>query len=181
MKPYVKALIPLFVFLALSLTFFIRLTDGKDTHTLPSQLIDHKFPVFSLPSLYEPEASLDNSIFEDKIVLVNVFGSWCVACRQEHGFLQKLSNSGEIPIIGVDWRDDRDKAKAWLAKGGNPYAHIIFDHESALIIDLGVTGAPESFLVDQNGRIRYKYTGPLSVDIWERKIRPVIKHLEAGL
>ena len=180
MKPYMKALIPLFVFLALSITFFIRLTDGKDTRILPSQLIDHKFPEFSLPDLFQPATRLDKSVFQNKIVLVNVFGSWCVACRQEHPFLQHLAGRGEIPIIGIDWRDDAQKAKAWLSGRGNPYSRVIFDHDSSLIIDLGVTGAPESFLVDKNGRIRYKYTGPLTADIWRDEVEPVIQHLEAG-
>lgn len=180
MKLSLKALIPLLIFLAICAAFLIRLTDGKNTRILPSQLIDHDFPAFSLPDLFNMDEMLDKSVFENRVVLVNVFGSWCVACRQEHPFLQQLAKQKELPIIGIDWRDDADKAKAWLSGRGNPYDRVIFDHDSTLIIDLGVTGAPESFLVDQHGRIRYKYTGPLTPSVWVKDVRPILKHLEAN-
>ncbi|HHI88923.1 MAG TPA: DsbE family thiol:disulfide interchange protein [Hellea balneolensis] len=180
MKVSLKALIPLMLFLALSGVFFIRLTDGKDTRILPSQLIDQEFPDFSLPDLFDMDKRLDTSIFNNRVVLVNVFGSWCVACLEEHPFLRALANRGEIPIIGIDWRDEPDKARAWLARHGNPYERVIFDHDSTLIIDLGVTGAPESFLVDRQGRIRYKYTGILTPSVWQKDVRPVLEHLEAS-
>jgi len=174
MKFTLKGLIPLLAFLALGFALAVGLT--KDPRDLPSQMIDHPFPDFSLTDLMEPETLLDQTMLRGQVSLVNVFGSWCVACDVEHPVLMKLSN--EINIIGIDWRDDRTKAIKWLQRRGNPYDKIVFDPESVLAIDLGVTGAPESFLVDKSGNIRYKYVGPISADIWAKTFKPMISQLE---
>ena len=177
MKLSWKAFVPLFIFTALCVAFFVRLTSGESTKILPSQLINKPFPEFSLPSLLS-EQELHNDSIKGKISLINVFGSWCAACADEHGFLMELSKDKNIQLIGINWRDDRENALTWLRQRGNPYAKIIVDQDSTLILDLGVTGAPESFITDAKGKIRYKYVGPLNAKIWRIEIMPIIAKLE---
>lgn len=177
MKFTLKGLFPLMVFFALCLAFAYGLT--KDPRELPSQLIDRPFPQFSLPDLMDETQILDKSYLQGQVTLVNIFGSWCVACDQEHPMLMKLSRNKEIAMLGVDWRDTREDGLRWLARGGNPYTRVIFDAESKLAIDLGVTGAPESFLVDKKGQIRYKYIGPITEQVWQKTLKPLVLNLEA--
>ena len=179
MRMTLKGLLPLIGFLLIVGAFAIRLTSGENTRDLPSQLIDRPFPDFSLPDLFDEKNSIDNSYFQGQIVLVNIFGSWCVACDQEHPMLMRLAREKEIVLLGVDWRDTREKGLRWLARGGNPYTRTIFDEHSTLAIDLGVTGAPESFIVDKKGQIRYKYIGPITEDVWRETLRPLVQILEA--
>lgn len=176
MRMSVKGLIPLVVFLALGVVFAIGLT--KDPRELPSQMIDRPFPEFSLPDLFDADVTIDHSYFHGQVTLVNVFGSWCVACDQEHPMLMKLAGQNEIPMLGVDWRDTVEKGRRWLARRGNPYTRVIFDADSMLAIDLGVTGAPESFIVDKKGQIRYKYIGPITDKVWQDELKPFVLMLE---
>lgn len=176
MKISLKALLPLFIFLALGIAFAIGLT--KDPRILPSQLINRPFPQFELPDLFDEAQILDNSDLQGQVTLVNIFGSWCVACEQEHGMLMKLARDKEIVLLGVDWKDTREKGMRWLERGGNPYTRVAFDEDSKLVIDLGVTGAPESFIVDKKGQIRYKHVGPITEDIWENDLKPLVLDLE---
>ncbi|HFB54764.1 MAG TPA: DsbE family thiol:disulfide interchange protein [Hellea balneolensis] len=168
---------PLFIFFGLGIALAISLT--KDPRKLPSQLIDRPFPEFRLPDLNAPDKMIGNEVLHGRVSLVNVFGSWCVACDAEHPMLVRMARNEGVFIIGVDWRDTVVKANRWLAERGNPYAQIVFDADSKLAIDLGVTGAPESFLVDKKGQIRYKVVGPISIDIWENTLKPLIATLEA--
>jgi len=176
MKMTWKGLIPLFIFSLLGLIFAVGLT--KDPSKLPSQLIDEPFPEFSLPDLFDPETQIDQTYLTGQVTLVNVFGSWCVACDLEHPTLRRLAAANEITMLGIDWRDTMEKGKRWLERGGNPYDRVAFDADSVLAISLGVTGAPESFLVDKKGRIRYKYVGPISDKIWRQEIKPIVLALE---
>ena len=171
-----KGLIPLFLFMALGITFAIGLT--KDPRILPSQLIDRPFPEFSLPDLFDIDTNIDQSYFDGQVTLVNVFGSWCVACDQEHPTLRRMAEKNEVPMLGVDWRDSVEKGRRWLKRGGNPYTHVVFDADSLLAIDLGVTGAPESFIVDKKGQIRYKYIGPITDKVWLEELKPIVLSLE---
>ncbi len=177
MKLTWKGIIPLVVFLALGIAFAIGLT--KDPSKLPSQMINRPFPDFSLPDLLDMDVTIDQSYFDGQVTLVNIFGSWCVACDQEHPVLMKLARNNEIPILGVDWRDTVEKGRRWLARGGNPYTRVVFDADSMLAIDLGVTGAPESFIVDKQGNIRYKFIGPITEKIWRDELKPFVLMLEA--
>lgn len=171
-----KGLIPLMLFLVLGVAFAIGLT--KDPRELPSQMIDRPFPEFTLPDLLDMDKTIDQSYFDGQVTLVNIFGSWCVACDQEHPMLMKLARNNEIPMLGVDWRDTVEKGRRWLARGGNPYTRVIFDADSMLAIDLGVTGAPESFIVDKKGQIRYKYIGPITEKVWQNELKPFVLMLE---
>ena len=120
---------------------------------------------------------LTQDIFIGEISLVNVFGSWCVSCEIEHPKLMEIAQSENVKMVGIDWRDSREKGKKWLNKNGNPYDLVIFDAESRLAIDLGITGAPESFIIDQFGRIRYKHVGIITDDIWRNTFQPIIMDL----
>ena len=171
-----KGLIPLMLFLVLGVAFAVGLT--KDPRELPSQMIDRPFPEFTLPDLLDMDKTIDQSYFDGQVTLVNIFGSWCVACDQEHPMLMKLARNNEIPMLGVDWRDTVEKGRRWLARGGNPYTRVIFDADSMLAIDLGVTGAPESFIVDKKGQIRYKYIGPITEKVWQNELKPFVLMLE---
>lgn len=170
-----KALLPLGLFLVLALFLAIGLT--RDPSVLPSEMINRPFPDFELSTLDDETAVV--TALPGEVVLVNVFGSWCVACVQEHPKLMQLSKSGQAKIVGVNWRDDREKGRRWLERYGDPYSLILFDDTSQLAIDLGVTGAPETFVVDKLGRIRYKYVGIITDAVWRQKIGPLVKTLEA--
>jgi cytochrome c biogenesis protein CcmG/thiol:disulfide interchange protein DsbE len=170
-----KGLIPLGLFAVLAVFLAIGLT--RDPSKLPSELIDRPFPAFDMATLSGEPISRDDLI--DEVALVNVFGSWCVACLVEHPILMELSQGSEVKLIGVNWRDSRTDAEFWLSRHGNPYDPIIYDEESHLAIDLGVTGAPETFLIDKVGQIRYKHIGPITADVWQDTLRPLINSLNA--
>lgn len=172
-RPY----LPLIIFFGLVIGFAIALTRG-DPRKLDSTLIDKPFPDFALTTLDDPDAEVTNADIEGAITLVNVFGSWCVACVQEHPNLMQIASTGQVRLIGINWRDDRQKGRAWLDRYGDPYSLILFDGDSQLAIDLGITGAPETFLVDQSGRIRYKHVGIITRDVWQKTLLPIIKSLE---
>jgi cytochrome c biogenesis protein CcmG/thiol:disulfide interchange protein DsbE len=170
-----KGLIPLALFAVLGVFLAIGLT--RDPSKLPSELIDRPLPSFEMETLSgEPIVTAD---LVGEVALLNVFGSWCVACLTEHPLLMELSEGDAVKIVGVNWRDTRVKANRWLGRYGNPYGTIIFDADSLLAIDLGVTGAPETFVVDRKGQIRYKHTGPITPDIWTDSLRPLINSLNA--
>jgi len=172
-----RALFPLGLFLLIGIAFAIGLT--KDPRRLSSELIDQPFPEFALSELYDESEILSQDLVQGQVSLINVFGSWCVACNVEHPVLMDIAAHEDIKLIGMDWRDERPKAKRWLAERGNPYGKIIFDNESVLAITLGVTGAPESFITDKAGNIRYKHVGVITPDIWRDTLRPIVTELEA--
>ena len=172
-----RALLPLGLFLLIGIAFAIGLT--KDPRRMSSELINQPFPEFSLTEFYNETEILTGDIVKGKVSLINVFGSWCVACNVEHPILMDISKRKDVNLIGMDWRDERPKAKRWLAERGNPYEKIIFDNESVLAITLGVTGAPESFITDKAGQIRYKHVGVITPDIWRKTLWPIIENLEA--
>ena len=172
-----RAILPLIGFLILILTFAIGLT--RDPGFLPSEMLDRPMPNFQLSDLYHSDEVLTSEMFLGEIALINVFGSWCVACTVEHPKLMSLSKSKTIKIVGINWRDSREAGQKWLKQYGNPYTQIIFDSDSRLAIDLGVTGAPESFIVDKAGRIRYKHVGIITDSVWKDILHPIIMDLEA--
>lgn len=171
-------LLPIAAFLVL--VGFLAFGLTRDPKTLPSQLIDRQMPAFALPDLHDPERVLTEQDLVGQVALVNVFGSWCVACQVEHPTLMQLNREGIVPVIGINWRDTRPDALAWLQRHGDPYTMIAFDHDSELAIELGVTGAPETFIVDRQGRIRYKFTGPITQEVWTETIRPIVQSLRAA-
>ena len=168
--------LPIVLFAALGVLLAYGLT-RSDPEALPSQMIDRPVPEFSLPQLHAPALTVTQDDLRGEVALLNVFGSWCVACVVEHPVLMEAGE--EVRLVGVNWRDTRPKAKAWLARYEDPYDLIVFDENSRLAIELGVSGAPETFVVDAQGRIRYKHTGPISEDDWARTLRPLVQRLRA--
>ncbi len=146
-----------------------------DPKLIPSPLINKPAPVFSVPTLFNPGQSIGTEQLKGQTWLLNVWASWCVACRQEHPLLNELAGQIILPIIGLNYKDERTDAKNWLAELGNPYTIIAHDLKGDVGIDFGVYGVPESFLIDRNGRIRYKQIGPFSADDIQQTLLPLIK------
>ncbi len=172
-----KALLPLITFLAIALAFAIGLS--RDPRILPSTLIDRPIPAFTLTGLYNEDTVYSEADLRGQVSLINVFGSWCAPCAQEHPVLSQIAREGSVRLIGVNWRDKRQNAIAWLERSEDPYSLIIFDDMSLLAIDLGVTGAPESFITDAKGNIRYKYVGIITPQIWHNTLLPIVESLKA--
>ena len=164
---------PLLVFFALAFILTIGFDIGRhDIH--PSSLLDKPFPEFELPSLHSQESvQLDDLLGEPR--LFNVWASWCIACRTEHDLLRKIAESGDVSVIGINYKDQRLDALSWLFDLGDPYSLSVSDFKGDLGVDLGVYGAPESFLMDASGVIRYKHVGPLTEDVWESEIEPILR------
>lgn len=158
--------------------FFVGLQ--KDPSQLPSTYIGKPAPEFDLPSLKDPTARVSNRNFNGKPALLNVWATWCVGCRQEHGFLMDLAASNAIPIYGLNWRDDRAAALQWLVQYGDPYVITGFDADARVGIDWGVYAAPETFLINPDGMVVHKHLGPLNPSIWERDFAPLIDSMGAG-
>ena len=144
-----------------------------------SVLINKTVPEFALPPIAGNSNGFSSSDLKGDIVLVNIFGSWCVACRIEHPFLMQLKETNTIPIYGIDWREpDRTAGPKWLKKYGNPYTRIGDDPKSLGAIAFGVMGAPETFIIDKNGIIRFKHIGPITKKNWNKTFKPILEELE---
>ncbi len=169
--------IPLIIFLVIAGFLGSRLRGGYDPHIIPSALIGKPAPEFLLPELRDPTKTFSPKSLRGKVWLLNVWGSWCIACRQEHPYLMQLSSDGALPIYGLDWNDKREDALATLAELGDPYVISVFDPDGRTAIDYGVTGAPETYLIDKEGVIRYKEVGQLTPEIMQNKILPLVREL----
>lgn len=148
---------------------------GKTEPPLPSPLIGQPLPAFSLP-LLDGEGRLTPDALKGRAVVLNVFGSWCVACVEEHPVLLEAAKTAEI--VGIAWRDDPAKTREWLAKRGNPYRVVGLDPDSRAAVDLGITGAPESFVVGPDGRVALKITGVITPAIWRDRVAPLLESLK---
>lgn len=172
-------LLPLIVLAVLALFFFKGL--GMNPHDIPSVLIDRPVPEMTLAPLpgRGESSGLATSDLKGQVSVVNIFGSWCVACVQEHPYLVRIKQTGAVPVHGIDWRDDPAEGAKWLKKNGDPYQRVGADPAPGrAAVDFGVTGAPESFIVDKNGVIRYKHIGPITPDVWEKTLLPIIRELQ---
>ncbi len=170
----VKYFLPLVVFIGLGL-FLLRGLE-LDPSEMPSALIDKPMPVFELTTLQgEP---VDVSIFRGQVSLLNVWATWCISCRAEHPQLNALSEQG-VNIVGLNYKDDTALAIKWLDDLGDPYAVTISDKDGRLGIDLGVFGAPETFIVDKQGVIRYKHVGVVDERVWRDSLQPIHAQLLA--
>ena len=167
-------ILPLVLFAGLAVTFWVGLQ--RDPSKLPSQLIDRPAPQFALPPVTAGQPGLTTAELTGEPALLNVFASWCVPCRLEHPVLMRLKAEG-VPIYGLDWKDDA--GAQWLAEHGDPYRRAGDDRSGRTGIDLGVTGVPETFVVDRHGRVRYKHVGPVTPEDWERTLGPLMRKLKA--
>ena len=172
-------LIPLFVFIALValLAFGIDWNKHHEMTEVPSPLIDKPAPEFTLPLLYEPEKTLARKDLLGQPYILNVFGSWCPTCQDEHPILTRAVKPLGIKLIGLDWRDDPEDGKRWLAQFGNPYDAVITDPNGHAGIDFGVYMAPESFLIDAQGVVRYKRIGMFTPELIASELMPRLKAL----
>ncbi len=162
--PRLLLFIPLGVFIVLGIFLWRGLS--LDPKELPSALIDQPFPDFQMASLQQPDKVLTKADLLGKPVLVNVWATWCPACRQEHADLLAIARQGSIGIVGLNYKDDRAAAVKWLQDLGNPYVFNIFDENGMLGLDLGVYGAPETYLVDSEGIVRYRHVGVITEKVW---------------
>jgi len=170
-----RFVIPLILFVVLIV--FLAIGLRRDPHIVPSALIDKPAPDFALPELREPTKIISPNQMRGKVWLLNVWGSWCPACREEHPFLIEIAKSGAVPIYGLSWKDKREDALAVLGELGDPYVLNVSDFDGRVAIDYGITGAPETYLIDKQGIIRYKEVGQLTPEIMQQKILPMVRTL----
>lgn len=151
-----------------------------DPHEVPSPLIDKPAPAFSLPRLDQPGRTISAQDLRGKVWMLNVWASWCVACRQEHPVLVDFfQRGGAVPVYGLNYKDKREDALAWLQRFGNPYVASLSDTEGLVGIDFGVYGVPETFVIDKAGVIRLKHIGPVTPEVLRDTILPLVKKLDA--
>ena len=170
-------LLPLVLLAALAVGVGTKLLSGSDPQALPSALIDKPLPEFSLAPLPGRSDGLASTDFGGTPMLLNVFASWCVACLAEHPVITRLGRDDGIPVVAINYKDKPENALAWLKRNGDPYRRIGADVDGRTAIDLGVYGVPETFVIDKAGRIRYRHPGPLTPDIVDREIRPLLAEL----
>ncbi len=179
-----RFLIPLALFLLLAV--FLALGLNRNPSEVPSPLVGKPAPMFSLPRLDAdpqapagtPNTSFSPKEMAGKVWLLNVWASWCVSCRQEHPVLVDFAKLNIAPLIGLDYKDQRADAKGWLAKFGDPYTLSVVDADGRVGIDYGVYGVPETYVIDKAGTIRFKQIGPVTNEILQTKILPLVKELQ---
>jgi cytochrome c biogenesis protein CcmG, thiol:disulfide interchange protein DsbE len=174
-----KFLLPFAAFIGLVVLFAFGLNPNRDIHELPSPLIGKPAPQFSLSQVIDPDSIISNVSFQGQVYVLNVWGTWCPECKVEHPALLAIARQKVVPIIGIDWSidhgvEERQKARQWLERLGNPYAAVAFDQDGRTVIDWGVTAAPETFLVDGHGRVIYKFVSPVTEEVWQREFLPRI-------
>ena len=173
----VKHLIPLAIFLVIAVFLGIGLT--RDPRKLPSTMIDKPAPQFTLKQVQSPEKSFSPQDMKGQVWMLNVWASWCVACREEHPLLVEIGRSGVVPLVGLDYKDQPQDALKLLAREGNPYTLSALDLEGKVGIEFGVYGVPETFIIDKKGVIRHKQIGPITPDSLQNEILPLIAKLKA--
>ena len=165
-----------FIALIALLAFGLRLNPRE----VPSPLIGKPAPAFELPLLTEPDKRFSQKDMLGKVWIMNVWASWCPPCLVEHPVVTRIAQSGLAPVVGLNYKDARDDALPWLKRNGNPYQLIVFDANGRIGIDYGVYGVPETYVIDRKGVIRYKHIGPLTADIVQQKVEPLVKELSGG-
>jgi cytochrome c biogenesis protein CcmG/thiol:disulfide interchange protein DsbE len=170
-----RFLIPLAIFAAIVGILGVGLT--LDPREVPSPLIDKPAPAFNLPQLEQPSKTISQKDMLGKVWLLNVWASWCVSCREEHSTILELARSGVVPVLGLNYKDERADGIAWLARLGNPYQISAYDRDGRIGIDYGVYGVPETYVIDKAGVIRYKRIGAVTPEVVRDKILPLVTEL----
>lgn len=173
-----RFLLPLGIFIVLVIFLGVGLT--LKPREVPSPLIDKMAPAFRIPQLHEGSKTISPEDMRGKVWLLNVWASWCVSCREEHPLLVEFARQNMAPIYGLNYKDKRENALAWLADGGDPYVVSAHDLDGKVGIDWGVYGVPETFVMDKQGIIRYKQIGPVTPEALRDKIIPLIKELNSA-
>ena len=171
-----RAALPLAFFIALAGMFWYvlgQMNEGEyNPREVPTQFIGREAPSFVLPDLFDPASEVRSADMSGRVWLMNVWGTWCPECWKEHEYLLHLARVKRVPIVGLNWRDDAVEAKAMLARLGNPFIKVGFDPQSDAVIDWGVYGAPETFLIDADGIVRAKHAGAMTNAVWHEKFAP---------
>lgn len=170
-------MLPLALFGLVAAYFIAGLDPERNPAAVPSALIDQPAPAFQLAALVEGAPGLSNADLGTDVVLINFFASWCVPCRIEHPLLIELAHERNVPIYGIVYKDQPDAIKLWLGELGSPYAKVLVDPESRTAIDFGVYGVPETYVIDREGRIRFRFAGPLDEATVEQTLLPLIESL----
>lgn len=171
--------LPLAIFVVVVAVFALGFGLGP-RNELPSPLIDQPFPEFAARDLLAPEQQIKRQDLLGRPTLVNVWATWCPTCVAEHEMLMKIAATGQVRLVGVNYKDERGKALTWLANYGNPYERVLEDADGQLGIELGVYGAPETFLLDASGRVVYKRVGDVNERIWRDELLPRLRQLESA-
>ncbi len=174
-----RSLLPLGIFLALAGTLALGLKRG-DPQAVPSPLVGQAVPAFTLAELERPERRFTPASLKGQVWVLNVWASWCTSCRQEHPVLLDLARQRVVPMIGFNYQDQREAGRQWLSRHGNPYQLTTFDADGRVGMDLGIIGVPETFVIDKQGRIRHKFTGPLTAEAVRTTLVPLIRELQRG-
>ena len=170
-------IIPSILFLSILLTFFYLLIIERDPSAIPSNLLDKNIPKFETESLLRKERFISSKEFGNEIILVNIYATWCLPCRDEHIYIKRFSNEKGIRVIGINYKDNSKKTIQWLKNLGNPYSNVPIDKNGRIAIDWGVYGIPETFIVSSKGIIKYRHIGPVTEKIY-KKINLLIKEIE---
>jgi cytochrome c biogenesis protein CcmG, thiol:disulfide interchange protein DsbE len=173
-----RALWTLGIFIALVALLAIGLQ--LNPREVPSPLIGKPAPAFDLPLLTAPDKRFSQKDMLGKVWMLNVWASWCPPCLAEHPVVTRIAQSGLVPVVGLNYKDQRDEAMPWLKRNGDPYQLIVFDPNGRIGIDYGVYGVPETYVIDRQGVIRYKQIGPLTADVVQKKIEPLIQELNGA-
>ena len=174
-KQFLK--LPIIIFFIILFIFFYLLIIDRNPSKVPSALLNKSVPNFEAESLIKNEKFSASKEFGEKIVLVNFFATWCKPCRDEHAFIKRFADNQNIKVIGINYKDDSEKAIKWLQKLGNPYSSVAIDRNGKIAIDWGVYGIPETFIINSKGKIKYRHVGAVTPKIY-KKINQLIEKIE---
>ena len=174
-----KFIVPFGMFLLLGGFLYVGL--HRDPGYVPSPLIGKPAPEFSLPSLQDAAYPVASKELLGRPWVLNVWGTWCAGCRQEHDTLLQIARTQAVPLIGLNWKDDNAAAQQWLRDLGNPYAAVAEDSVGKVAIDWGVYGAPETFLIGPDGKVLFKHIAPMTMEVWTKEFLPRIQAANAGV
>jgi len=173
-----KYALPLIVFLVIA--GFLAIGLRLDPREVPSPFIGKPAPAFTLPQLHKPDATISPADMKGQVWLLNVWASWCTSCRAEHEVVTRLASTGEVPVVGLNYKDERDAALGWLRRLGDPYKASAVDAQGDVGIDWGVYGVPETFVIDQQGVVRHKHIGPITEKSVSETILPLERKLKGA-
>jgi cytochrome c biogenesis protein CcmG/thiol:disulfide interchange protein DsbE len=173
-----KYALPLIVFLVIA--GFLAIGLRLDPREVPSPFIGKPAPAFTLPQLHKPDATISPADMKGQVWLLNVWASWCTSCRAEHEVVTRLASTGEVPVVGLNYKDERDAALGWLRRLGDPYKASAVDAQGDVGIDWGVYGVPETFVIDQQGVVRHKHIGPITEKSVSETILPLVRKLKGA-
>lgn len=171
-----RLFIPLVLFVGLGALLGVGLK--LKPREVPSPFIDKPAPAFKLPQLSDAKADFDPAQMKGQVWLLNVWASWCAPCREEHPLLVDAARAKAVPVVGLNYKDDPRAADEWLRKLGDPYQAIAVDRDGRVSIDYGVYGVPETFVIDRDGVVRLKHIGPLTPEVWQRQVLPLVQRLQ---